>query len=355
MAYQQMAKLYLRGSLCNQTLKGLSPAQRHEIEEIVDMVMRDPDLQHCKIEFCNALARTIRNDYTDRAAGEQDYMVAIMKAAVAAKHGYAGNPPSDTAISDPIQRKKWFQTFAFNYLRQILRENKLPTQSTRHKVTVPADQAVLHLVGEAIRETIDQQHDHRHKRTLKSLYSGIEIIETKDSYLLRFDHWSFPIELVNKIQELSTQYLNHNVTIQQVVDGIQVKRKSEKLPLITLTKKEVSLIRVVSFDAESQDKEINHRDQLEQSVVASKRQPEGGEAMEYSDTITTLREQLPDDAKPVFDIYNEDTRPMEFIEQFGDGRPRICHIAQFLGMSPREVKRLLSTIRHHCLYLGVGT
>jgi hypothetical protein len=350
-----MAKLYLRGSLCNQTLKGLSSTELGEIEKIVDMVMIDPNLQQCRVEFCNVLARTIRNDYTNREAGEQEYMLAIMKAAVAAKHGYAGNPPSDTAITDPIQRKKWFQTFAFNYLRQILRENKLPTQSTKHKVTVPADQAVLHLVGEAIRETINQQHDHRHKRTLKSLYSSVEVIETADGYLLRFDHWSFPIGLVHMIRELSAQYLKHNVAIRQVVDGIQIKRTSEKIPLITLIKKYESLIRVVSFDSESQDKEVNYRDQLEQSVIAAKRRPEGGESMEASDTITTLRDRLPDDAKPVFDIYNEDTRPIEYIEQFGDGRPRICHIAQFLNLSPREVKRLLSIIRHHCLYLGVGT
>ena len=140
----QVAKMYLRGSLCNKVMKGLSEDERQEIEDIITQVVGDPLLQQCRQGFKNALAGTIKNEYADLDVGEADYHIAIMRAAVAAKHGWGENKPAPAALNDPIQRKKFFQTWAFNYLRQILRENKIPAINTSQYVIIAADTAALY-------------------------------------------------------------------------------------------------------------------------------------------------------------------------------------------------------------------
>ena len=349
----QVAKLYLRGSLCNQTLKGLNEQERTEIEEIINKIMVDPDLQQCRIEFCNALAWTIRNEYEDRSFGEQDYRVAIMKAAVAAIHGYAGKPPALEAITDPKQRKKWFQTWAFNYLRQILRENKLPTLKRIRTITLPADQAATHEIKQSVLKVIKMQHDHRHKQSLKRMLERAEVKTQKGGFLFLLDHWSFPIELVYEIKELSIKYLKHSIRISQVANGIEVKRSRKKPEKLTLSFKVEELVRMTSFDAEPKDGgDDGHRDRLE--TTAMRRRPTGENVMEETESINTLRDRVPDDARPVLQIYVEDSRPDDYIEQYGNSRPRISHVAKYLNKSPREVKRLLSIIQCHCLALGIG-
>lgn len=355
MAYQQVAKLYLRGSLCNKILKDLTPDQREEIEQIVMMVMEDPLLRQCRAEFCNALARTIRNDYEVREAAEQDYMIAIMRGAVAAKFGYGKNPPSEEAISDPEQRKKWFQTWAFNYLRQILRENKLPRQSKSERYTVPADTAALHYVGETITNSISSERDFRHKRILRNLYNQAELVELHDGHLIRFDHWLFPIELVHGLCELGEEYLSHGIGISQTRDGIKITCSRESLPSVTIVKKTEQLVRMVSFDGANSDQQEHQRDRLEAASIVPP--APGGHQMEQvveDEVITKLRDRLPEDAKPVFDIYREETRPEDYIQRFGESRPKVAHVATYLGKSPREIKRLLSIIKMQCLALNVG-
>ena len=93
MAFNQLAKLYLRGSLCTKTMRGLTDEQKEEIDKIVQLVTKDPNLQQCRVEFCNALGRTIKNEYHDPKVGEQDFQIAASRAAIAAIYGYSKKPP----------------------------------------------------------------------------------------------------------------------------------------------------------------------------------------------------------------------------------------------------------------------
>lgn len=352
MAYKQVAALYLRGSLVNKVLKHLTPPQREEIEDIVLMVSADPQLTECKQEFCNALARTIRNDYEQYEAAEQDYMIAIMRAAVAAKYGYGKNPPCHQAITDPMQRKKWFQTWAFNYLRQILRENKLPRYKQTSKYSLPADQAALHMVDQSVKQAIESERDFRQKRALKETYHNAKIYSNNDQHLIKFNHWMFPSQLVENISRIGNEYLTHRIRIILTIDGILIKRPKD-VKTIPLTIKSEHLVKMVSFDKDN-NREDTGRDHLEATA-----KPNGGKKMQIeqvveSELLQVLRDRLPKDVLPVFDIYLEETRPLEYIARYGSSRPKIAHISAYLGKPPREIKRMISTIKMHCLALGVG-
>jgi hypothetical protein len=76
--------------------------------------------------------------------------------------------------------------------------------------------------------------------------------------------------------------------------------------------------------------------------------------MEVSETFQKLRERIPQTAQPILEIYIEDSRPDQYVEKFGSGSPKIAHIAQFLGMSVREVKKLVALIRIQMMILNLG-
>jgi hypothetical protein len=345
MAFAQVAKLYLRGSI-NQQLRNLTEQQRNELDKIVDFVFRDPYLAQCRIEFCNALARTIRNEYQDREIGEQDYRIAIMRAAIAAIYGWADKPPALKALDDPIQRKKWFQTWAFNYLRQILRENRLPAVRKSNSVRLEADEAAIWEIKIILAEVIETVHDFNYKRTLKKILENLQVNKTDIGYDIVFDHWSFPALLMEKIRELSITYLKHQIEIVQTLDGIRIKCLEESLPYVTVKQITETPIHPHSLDSSSDEDE--GKDKLEMNAILHRPHKVG---LEEEEMLTQLRQRLPNDALPVLDIFMEECRPQSYIEQYGNTAPRISYIAKFLSKSPREVKRLLSIIRIHCIAL----
>lgn len=350
MAYQQMAKLFLRGTLCNKTLKNLTPEQRQEIENIVETVMEDPNLQQCRKEFCNALARTIKSEYEDREVGEQDYRIALMRAAIAAKYD---KKPAQHAITDPIQRKKWFQTWVFNYLRQILRENKLPMLRSNQHLQLPADQAALHIIQAAIDQVISIEHDLEYKRALRGIRERLVIKEIPDGYEIVFDHWSFPIELIHLVREIITTYLNYGIEIRYTHNAIRILRLKTDLPKINVVKRNSSLVKVTSFDENQKENEDedNRRDQLEMSAISC---PAPDTTLDRNEIFYTLRNRIPDEAQPILSIYMEDTRPSDYVERYGPGAPHVTHIAEYLNKSPHEVKRLLNNIKIQCMALQLG-
>ena len=171
----QLARLFLRGSLSH-SLKSLNHKQKQEIEDIVEMVVRDPNLQNTKHEFCNALRRTIRSEYMDKDVALGDYYIAIMRAALAAKHGWGSHEPVEGVLTDSLQRKKWFQTWAFQFLRQILRENKIPSYKESKVVSLPADEAAIeeirNYIAAAIRDNANQD-----RATLRQIEKSIVCVE----------------------------------------------------------------------------------------------------------------------------------------------------------------------------------
>lgn len=348
----QIAKLYLRGELVTKTLHNLSPDQRDEIEGIINQVVEDPMLQHCRREFCNALKRTIKNEYADTDVGEADYQVAIMRAAVAAKYGYGKHKPTARTLTDPIQRKKWFQTWAFNYLRQILRENKIPAIAKAERRTCSADQALFHLVGDVIHGIIREERDVPHRRLLRSLWERAQTKDFDSGFTILFDHWSFPLELVKRLQELNAKYVNYCVQIIQTTDGIEIRRMAETVPEITITLRSSALIKETSFDSSDEEGEESRRDQLEMEVMD--RQDGVPDIIDDEDPTVKLKKTLSIDAQKVLDLMVEDFRPDDYTEKYGLGNAKVAHMSEYLDKSPKEIKILVKTIKANAIALGLG-
>jgi len=53
-------------------------------------------------------------------------------------------------VDNPVQRKKFFQTYLFNFLRQIIRENKYPTSEARVSVIDYAERVAVRRMNEIL-------------------------------------------------------------------------------------------------------------------------------------------------------------------------------------------------------------
>jgi hypothetical protein len=322
MAFMQVAKLFLRGSIFNVTLKNLAKEQRDELENVINKVMKDPKLEGCKRAFCRALATTIRNEYTDFEYAEQDYRIAIMKGALQALYGE--NRPPIAVLTEPVQRKKWFQTWAFEYIRQILRENKLPKTNLYNTIKIPASEAALKDITDLLRE------------------HGIEDVEFEsgpNNYWLLFDNNDYL-----NLDKISHKYFKKGIEIEQDICGIHIRVL--KKCFITSRIVEAYRAKVNSFDIPDEE----GKTKLEAATMVSTTQE-----VEQCDVMHRLNGNLPDDAQKILRILYEDTRPDDYVNTYGYGTPKICHMAKYLNMNTREVKRLRDIIKCQCYALGIGT
>jgi hypothetical protein len=322
MSHQQIAKLFVRGSLCNDKLKNLSPADKEEIERVVELVMIDPNLQQCQREFCSALSRTIKNEYRDIEAGRQDYRVAIMRAAVAAHFEENGKEIN----SDPQQRKKWYQTWGFNYLKQVLRENKIPAR----RVVQESEKTLEELATNQITAFLSD---------FKKQFSTIDI---KNGFRILINTFILPRAVVQNILSLKEMYFKEGISINISDSDITIIRTGD-ISFRTVTETLAVPLREFSMDTDEDEDNKNYQPQ------STRR-----ETVEQTETIEKLKERLPEQAQPVLRIYMEEERPQDYIEQYGIGRPKIAHISQYLSISPREVKRLLWIIQIHLSVLRLG-
>lgn len=375
----QMPNLYLRGSL-KRTMRDVDPATKIEIAEIIDMVSEDPQLQACKIQFKNALRNTIKSDYkSDPSTAEQEFLVAVWRAATAAKCGWGKHPASQQTITDKIQRKKFFQTWIFNYLRQILQENKPSIQ----KIEVYENISTYENAKNEILLSIDG-----HQRTIKE-YSCDECELEVNTYML-------PTSIITKINHFSDFYLDKNINIVINVDKIKITSIFEKLKndLITLlnprincnstdkldisinlnmlsseiieylynlldkyfTKLDVKItnksIEISNAEhATSQRKVIRSNRVITKSVNKDDNDdsciPEIAdmniEEFKDPDTIKMFYENLSDDAKKVVDIILNP--PDDYEQRYNTRKPVQKYISEYLGFDLNYIKQLYVEMR----------
>jgi hypothetical protein len=78
-----MPELLLRGSLANVTMANLSDDEQTHVAEVIDRVANHPEMARHRSRFMKELGDTIGADYNDdRAVAEEEYQIAIWRAAV---------------------------------------------------------------------------------------------------------------------------------------------------------------------------------------------------------------------------------------------------------------------------------
>jgi hypothetical protein len=376
----QMPGLYLRGSL-KRTMRDVDPEMKAEVEEIISMVYSDPQLQACKIQFKNALRNTIGGDYrSDQESADQEFLVAVWRAAVAAKCGWGKHPASQSTIDDKIQRKKFFQTWVFNYLRQMLLENKPAIQKIETYDNIPTYE---HVKNEII-QSLDG-----HQRIIKEYTYGECEISVNTNIL--------PTSIIAKLNVLSEHYCDKNIDITINDDKILVLSSFEilKKKLIELLNPKIDYDSVVKFSVSvdlnlvsteiiksmnellnkyftklgikitNNSIEIDNYDNAicQKKVIKSSRViiksvhrndndeenciPEiadmNPEEFKDPDTIKVFYESLSDDAKKIVDVIIN--QPDEYEETFKTKKPVQKYISEYLGFELNYTKQLYSEMR----------
>lgn len=424
---RQMPGLYLRGSIANITMAGLTSQEKAHIEEVFEYVINHPELVCHKQKVMKEFGITIRADYADdRAVAEQEYNIAVWRGLVSIfyhrtytfectncgatasltqrgkpkpidrmvtpcpvcrmaeivdpgcskynpgdivnhddlqnefKHVGFGTPtfkscirpiPQERKYENPekiiscqTQLKRFFGEFVWNYFRQQIKENKRKEHNKKPvKISGPADQMVVELVlSLCSRLNIDFNRHHK-VEPVHGKYT-IDILN-----LLTPPEFSIELAMIRALAE------SYGVTLNTTANAIEVAVCLDP-PVI-----EVSVIRpehVTIIDNQLSTTEDDENSGFSIGQVSYK--TIGVERMDQDNHVATTdlrdaanrtRASLPDgDCQNVYDIYCQ-VGPVydKFSEEYGDGLPRINHIADFLGITPRAVKQCRQTIEVHCL------
>jgi len=306
----QMPKLFLRGSFVNVTIKNLTEEQQREVAECVEWLKDDPLLQPSRYQFKNALKYTIKGDYHDEEAADQEYCVALWKAVVAAKHGWGKNEPSEETITNSVQRKKFFQSWVFNYLRQILTENKRSYINNKSIVVKPTFDAAK-------------------VEVLAILPKKSKIIVDNDQYCsIQSDLFLLPLKKINELLKYKSKYITRNVLIEMSNDQISIRNNGaeghEMVEVNTPT-----LVNVASASRTVEEGGVP-----EPSIDTT--------GFNDPDTIEVMYDSLSEQAQQVMKVITNP--PDDYIEKYGDKIVK-AYIKEYLELSPKQVKDIWSELK----------
>jgi hypothetical protein len=330
----QIARLYLRGSICNVTMRSLSPEQRKKVGDVLEQVLQDPLLQPARQAFITALANTIGNEYKDPSFAMQEVAMAVWRATVSALY----HKPMPEVIENPKQRKKFYQEWIFNSLRQILNENKparvRSTQTVTGLNTELAKQMILNFLGDY------------------NVFIGGIVQKSNRYVIINAEVMRLPATALPKLWKihrflrrygLKLLYFGKQCNSVHIIAD-QVKIVEAQMPLTTN-------IKMVSFESGDQsDNSDGVRYKLEYKLACTK-----GIAAEdhqkFDDSIRVMRTNLPTDAQQALDIMV--SPPPEYVEKHGDD---LCQstIGRFLKKTPKEIAKIFELLRAQCLAMRLG-
>lgn len=337
MSYEQLPMLFLRGSLLKQTAKNLTKEQLNQVEQIMDEIWNDPDLQGHKYAFCEALKSTIKGEYLERDKAEQEARIAIWKACVSVLfHDKKISDEDRTKIvSNHIQRGKYFKTWIFNYLRQILRENKIPAIKSYPTETGPAS----YIAAMAFKSLIEYKN------------LPAELQETENGYLLdNLNQNAWPLFLSLDISNLAKEYEQFGLAISINKTSISIGRSVVSDEELTVESKLIKSIRVKEASLnQSNDDDNSLQFALEYQMLDGK--PTENSILIDTDEIKVLKDKIPENIKPILELIIN--TPTEFIELYGDRIPAKNQIAKFLNRSSKEVDEAFKILRMHTIAIGM--
>jgi len=328
----QLARLFLRGSLCNKTMRGLSRTQQQNVQGIVNMILSDPALTPARQSFLRALGNTIGNEYKDPSFADEEAIIAIWRAVVSALY----HKPIPGVIENGKQRKKFFQEWIFNALRQILNENKIPQIRTTNTVCglntkVGAQVLSGFLMDRSVPVTCVLTRSDKH----------VEIT----AEVLRLS--------LNELQSLwRIEKVLRNNGVKVVYDDKHynvVHIKADKAEVVEMQIPAAINIKLVSFESKKANEEDDRLRYTLEYKMASETSAADQRRVEFNDFVEHLKGTLPSDAKEVLKIIVKP--PQVYVRKHGDD-VRQKTVANFLRKTPKEMARIFDLIRLQCLGAG---
>lgn len=332
----QVAKLFIRGSLVNVTAKNLDKDQHAIANELMQLAWNDPGLESAKTEFCSILKRTIGNEYLDKEFALEEALITFWRTAVDVL--YHNVKPQ--VVSDPFIRRKHFKHCLYNYMRQILMENKIPSCTVDNIISGPADQVASQFIELYLQNSTPKINYH--------------ISQTENTVYFHFDTRLVPIDLTRKIKKLNVELKNTNATITIENDGVQITSNGN-VELITKSiseKRHAKLNSIHGFDDDSAKN--NFQQHCEFKAVVN--MENNMDTFLVDETISTLSDRLTDNGKKVLALLIDP--PNQFLDMFypkrkKDVRPKEIHMAQWLGLTKDEVSQCMVMIQKQAIALDV--
>lgn len=271
----------------------------------------------------------------------------IVSSPISAIKGEKKYENPEEIFNDPIQRRKWFKTWVWNYFKQILNENSIRTHN-KHQVEVsgPADEIVASVIVNELKRLrrkfyFDSSTIHNNKT------KNIEIIV---SMLMT------PPEFTGFLNLIRLEYEAIGVRIKIDFDGIKIKKlPPDRSEFISTTLTEEEVVMVVSSNTPSHNgPEGSENRQWADAVefnVAGGQHYDGDLAMvDSNDFMKTIKKNLPDITKKIFEIYAQVGSAWEhFSNEWGERTACKSHIADFLQISMKEVDAHRQIIKTQCL------
>jgi len=259
----------------------------------------------------------------------------------------------DVILKNPNQLKKWFGEFVWNYFKQTLNENKITHHGRKkHTICGALDQVavewILHILA---LQKVPYQCDS---------FSTIEGYYAIYTRLWTLDVAEVNLELV-KVKEFvgdrggevilggsDNGYLNNAVLVRDMLGSA---------PCVEVNVATNERVQVVGSTIRAgEDETMDPIQQLEKPMAI-----DDYKLIDSDDTLTVMRKKLPDgNCQIMLDLMTTTGEAYDrLVEKFPEtiasnfGVPRQNRIAEFLGCSPKEVKRCRAIIEQQMIIHGL--
>jgi len=308
---RQMPELYLRGAIFNETMKNLTQEQINKVEEKINILLKTPSLTKSREKFCQTLAVTIGADYReDKNAALQEYKIALMKAVIYVMY----HKPNMQIFDDPIQTRKLFSQFTYNYMKQILNENKIPKNiNDKYVEGEPIFVAYSQILNLLEKEGVFHTSDH-----------------SDNKYIIDGDIGIISLKTAQKIGKIKEKYEKIGLKITANIEKIEIE-KEKSHPSVKAKIRSSSKIYVMNFEYENEEENKSNKYNLEYEISEKRSKKES------TFDPNNMRQILPNHLIDLFDI----------IVDTPGGMPNKNKIASDLNISINEINKRLNQMKYY--------
>lgn len=271
-------------------------------------------------------------------------------------------PNHTDLLKDDNQLIKFMGEFIWNYFRQILNENKIKHHNKQPRLVCgPADRmAVDEIIGLLTRLNIRHYYERRDNPRGGKFRIGVDLYLTPPE--LNYDSETTE---PGEFDQLLRKYREAGIKIRLFDREIVVEEAHGDILTVEALISTPEVVQVVTKPSSINDDEGESDsvyDRLNQKIVGGtsmSQQLGDTELVETSEVMKAIRQALPDDAKPVFDIYTEtgdiyaNFLTSDHSPANNSYPPKNCHVAGFLGVSPKQVSQAISAIKIQCMAHGL--
>jgi hypothetical protein len=225
-------------------------------------------------------------------------------------------------------RKKVFQTWMFNYLKQIIRENTRTSQINKTKINGEIGYVISNIIA----------------TTLSNNNIKTNIVSQNDKYIIEPTRLTDKIK--NKITSINDKYKEVEILITDK-NYIEIIVKTNKMIEVTLRQRSyVKTLSTTQLNSYNNDSET--RLEEDPTYFNCKRAIKMNNDVTSTDLINTISNRLDGKAKLVFEIIVN--TPDDYHDKFAQLHKK--NIADYLNISKIDVVKAFEIIKNECIAVG---